>query len=239
MKVCASCGKGASILDVNCLNCGLNWLVPNPVRVGKPMGAARPIDVLACAAPLGMTCGGGFMRHGLVAVTGPAGAGKSTEVCAAVLALGLPAVWLDGEQTEGQCLAMGQRAGSLLGWSDAHTAAAMGTGGFVMRVPAQRWSEAREAARGARVVVIDSVDEWAGPKVLSGRRRLLKDARRLAASADVVFLIVHYTRQNKPKGGTLLDHFVDALVVVEPKRLWQRKTRWAPPLEVGREALIA
>lgn len=202
-------------------------------REGKPrargLADVTPREFVRVKAELATVMDGRVPTQGLILVTGPAGAGKSTLV--AELALELErskqrVVIIDAEMGDELAAELWTRAGATrrelaglrritdddCGWSDA----------------------LREAQRlRANVLVVDSVDEWSE---LAGRDAVLADIRRKGplAAQMLILAIAHFAREGHLFGTVKADHRGDAVVIVEPEKISQRKCTWAARAERAR-----
>lgn len=171
-------------------------------------------------------CGGELFAFGVVVVTGPAGAGKSTEnahVALKLKKLGWEVVILDAEMAGDLCKEVFERAGA------SHDDLAA-----IKRVETREWeaAKARVTAAPRTLVIVDSLDNFAKGREAQ-RRRIVADCEELAKQC-LVFVVAHWAKKGGPKGSTWTGHAVDCVVTVQQTRVWQEKCRWAPPCEVRR-----
>lgn len=224
-----------------CLECGAECVI----LVGdKP--ESREVDETTGPVPMGLSpdakrefvhgdatllrvLGGKVPTHGLIFVSGPAGAGKSTLV--AELAIRLERAKrrlfvLDAEMDEDVAADVWRRAGA--------TKREMAQ---LRRITDENcvWNEALRAAveNRADVILVDSVDEWGGGQADD---EVLKDIRRNGpiAKRSLVLAIAHFAREGHLFGTVKRDHRADAIVIVEPERIYQNKCTWAPRAEIER-----
>lgn len=181
-----------------------------------------PVD-----GPLGAVLGAKVPVSGLIFVTGPAGAGKSTLVANLAIQLeraGRRLFVLDAEMDDNTANNVWRRGG-----------ATKSERARLRRITDEdcKWTEALDAAvkRHADVILVDSVDEWG-----EGGGDVLKDIRRNGpvAKRALVIAIAHFAREGHLFGSVKRDHRANAIVIVEPERIYQNKCTWAPRAEIER-----
>ncbi len=194
---------------------------------GLPENAKREFVKIDCE--LGSVVGNKLPTKGLVLVTGPAGSGKSTLAAEACLQLGRSNhrfCVLDAEMGDELATATWKRAG-----------ASRSERSKMKRISGEEseWSEALAEAQRlhASVLLIDSLDEWGE---MSGRDVVLGDIRRNGPLATnlLVIAIAHFAREGHLLGSVKADHRADAVVIVEPERIYQNKCTWHPRTERAR-----
>lgn len=236
---CTGCKQVSPDQALECLFCGRDALLPRDATEradasgAHPIGVAKPSERLRVDVPLAAVCGGEWEVGSVTIVTGRAGGGKSTEVARLARALGRGVAWLDAEMSPARALEVWARAGA-----DPAELLTKRT----LRIPSERFRSAvSEVTAAHRVVVIDSLDAWTKrtkQRGEEGRELVLKRARKWATQGRIVVVIAHYARKGHLRGTTTADHEAEAVIHVEPTKIWQEKCRWAPPCEVARQPFV-
>lgn len=190
-----------------------------PINDGDDVLVTRLSDAIApelvpCSAPL-VQMFGGIRRSSLLMVTGPPKAGKSTESARVAVRLDVAPVYLCKEMD---------------GWQTAHVFRLAGASPAYLRrvdhITSKSWSAALRRARGAELVIVDSMTRWARPADIP---ELLADLILLKKTGTIVLAIAHWAREGHASGTLGQEHDVDATIQVHRDR-FEVECRWSSAL---------
>ena len=235
--VCQNCGAITQRWQGKCESCGeWNTIIEEAAALGVGGAAARrgaagrpfPLEDLAGAskpeprivtgiAELDRVAGGGFVPGSATLIGGEPGIGKSTlliQACAAVARSGGRVVYVSGEESTAQVRLRAAR----LGLADAP-----------VQLAAQTLVEDIVATLGSgdapKFVVIDSIQTmWSdaiesAPGTVSQVRGSAQALIRFAkASGAALLLVGHVTKDGQIAGPRVVEHMVDAVLLVRGRR---------------------
>jgi predicted ATP-dependent serine protease len=171
----------------------------------------KELETTPCVAPL-VDCLGGVQVGALIVVSGVPGEGKSTECARVAVALHEPPAYLDHEMPAARCRKVLRDAGA--------------SERFVRetrRIDADHWEDALVAARGSRVVILDSVQAWCPQEE---EEDLASELVALAEGGALVLAIAQWTRKGRARGSLTVEHRGDVTIDVHPEHFAVRKARW-------------
>jgi predicted ATP-dependent serine protease len=188
----------------------------------EDLDGVEPLRLTPCTAPLVAPLGGVPSTGAVVLLTGVPGAGKSTEAVRLAVELGEAPIYCDREMMRAQCAALFERVNAPASFVRQTKRITGGT----WRQAFAYAAEARQGG-GARILIVDSLHEWAG-ELESERKALMMRARRLADAGLLVVVIAHYARAGHVSGGRGSEHRADAVLVVRHDEIEISKCRWSP-----------
>lgn len=217
---CIACGQiqGAQL---ECIACGAKALEKCPPkaqqnRAVKWTEATR--ELVKTRSPLFEATGGVVPTTGVVILSGPAGAGKSTLAAEFVLEMqrdGMrPAHALDAEMSDALANSTWRRAGGR----------PRELNRLERKTPEDgTWREIVKGIEGG-VVLVDSLHEWQRLD-----RQVVDDCNRRSelATRALVVVIAHYAKAGRVYGDVTAEFRADAVIIVERERITVQKCTWA------------
>lgn len=220
-KKCIACGheQGGGLECFRCPSTALELVPCTEAPAAKEVPWYRgKRSYLEIDSPLVAGCGGKVPERGVIVVTGPGGAGKTSLVVKAMLELrrmGKTLGALDAEMGDELANYTYRRAG----------ATTRDLRAIRRRTDEQgHWSKLVDALD-VDVVLVDSLHEWIEH---SGNVVRLDCGRKgRLAKRSLVFVVAHFARAGHVKGSTTTDHRGDAMIIVDHEQIEVQKCTWA------------